>query len=461
VTGSRFRKTAYTGLVGLGGCFVAAAVILAPFSGWERAWLIPAGWFIGLGIAYFAPKLSRIRNELAALGVIIATTLLTGSLWLVMTRVSPEMGGVARDFLRLFETAAALAAGEPIPDPEYQAVFPHLLGYPFVLSLLFRNFGASVAVAQAFNLVCFCCSGALLFSIGKKLMGFAGGFAAAVLWALLPSHFMLLSLVSSEPLHIMLTLCAVRIYLSASGRIYYWALLGLTVGASSLIRPVGPVYLLAFTLCAAVFAKEDRRKLAVSVLAMTAVYLAVTLPMAGGFGWNLYVGMNRESGGGWNASDYAVMEERLEAGLPAPEIQALFRREALERMGENLGTLPRFMARKFTRLWCQDSFTVYWLSLGMREDSPLDIRARAGLLSTLGNIAYGILLGCCALSLFRQVKTGRDAFVLPVTILTGVVLLFLLLEANPRYHYAGSAALCLLAAGCVTLPVRPADGREK
>jgi len=79
----------------------------------------------------------------------------------------------------------------------------------------------------------------------------------------------------------------------------------------------------------------------------------------------------------------------------------------------------------------------------------LDIRSRAGALSILCNLAYGFLLGCCAISLVRQLKSGSGAFLLPVTVLTGVVLLFLLLEANPRYHYAASAVLCLLGAGCV------------
>ena len=452
---SRFQKTAYTGLAVLGICFIAAAVVLAPFSGWATAWVIPLGLIAGLTAAFFLPKLPLPRNETVLLGAVIGTTLLTGAVWLMLTRVSPDMGGTARDFARLFETASALAAGEPIPDAEYQAVFPHLLGYPFVLSFLFRIFGASVAVAQAFNLFCSLCSAALLFSVGKRLTGAPGGLAAGMLWALMPSHFMLLSLVSGEMLHIALTLLAVRIYLSADRPIEVWAALGLAVGCSSLIRPIGPVYLLAFALCHIVFAPRGRRfwlSAAVSVLVMTGVYLAVTAPLSGGFGWNLYVGMNRDSAGGWNAADYAVLEARLDEGLPASEIQALFTGEALARAGERLreGGLARFLARKFSRLWCQDSFTVYWLSLGARENSPLDIRAWTGLLSALCNLAYGILLGCCALSLFRQVKLGGRAFLLPATILIGVVLLFLLLEANPRYHYAGSAMLCLLAAGCVT-----------
>jgi hypothetical protein len=458
VTG--LRSISHAGLAVLGGCFVAAAVALAPFSGWGRPWIIPAGFALGLIIAYFAPKIISVRNGLTAYITVLGTTLLTGSAWLLLTRVSPEMSGVARDFLRFYETAAAFAASGAVPDAEYQAIFPHLQGYPFVLSLLFRVFGVSVAAAQAFNLFLSLCIAALLLSIGKKLMGVAGGFTAGMLWALLPSHFMLLSLVAGEPLHITLTLCAVRLYLWLIDcwreRLPYWILLGAIVGVSSLIRPIGPVYLLAFAIHAAVFVKKQWRSYII-VLAMVAAYLAVTAPFAGGFGWNFYVGMNRESGGEWNAADQEVMNARMAEGLAASEIQALFQREAFERLGERLGEpgFTRFMAGKFQRLWCQDSFTVYWLSLGMRDGSPLNIRNMAGLLSNISNIFYGFLLGCCALSIYRQVKTRREAFTLPMIILTGVMLLFLLLEANPRYRYAGSAALCLLAAGCVTHTKEP------
>ncbi|MCL1806079.1 MAG: glycosyltransferase family 39 protein [Oscillospiraceae bacterium] len=466
-----FPRFSAVTLAVLGGCIALAAVFLAPFSGWERAWVLPVGFLLGLGAAYFAPKLSGLVSNRTSLLIVLGATFFIGLLWLAITRVSPEM--FVKDFSRQFETAKAFAAGTPVPEPDYQAVFPHLLGYPFVLSLFFRLFGASVTVAQGVNLFFSVCVAFLLFSTAKKLMGQTAALAAGLFWALLPQHFMLLSLVGSEPLYILLSLCAVRMFLLAYDRlsgvlhteILVWMLLGLVVGLFDLVRPLGPIYLLAFILIAAIFAPVFHRRwlhLIVSALAMIAVYTAVTQAGAAlydealdrpaarnGFGWNLYVGMNRESAGGWNAEDYEVMRERLDQGLPASEIQRLFRQEAFERLKERLSGFPRFMANKFTKVWSQDSFTVYWLSAGMRDDSPLDIRARAGMLSALCNLAYGLLLGCCAFSLFRQVKSLGEGFVLPVTILIGVVILFLLLEANPRYHYAGSAMLCLLAAGCV------------
>ncbi|MDR0292778.1 MAG: glycosyltransferase family 39 protein, partial [Oscillospiraceae bacterium] len=263
----------------MGGAFAAAAPALAPFSGWGKAWLLPAGFLLGLAAAFFAPRLSSFTNERAALGLALGATLLTGAAWLLLSRVSPVM-----DFSRMFATAAAFAENRPLPDPAYQAVFPHLLGYPFVLSLLFRVSGPSVAAAQIFNLFLSLCIAALLFSVGKKLLGVGCGLAAGLLWALMPSHFMLLSLVAGEPLHIALTLLAVRVYLQAAGAppdsfrgsLPYWGLLGLTVALSSLVRPLGPVYLLAFALCALVFGKRRLTRLALSLLVMLAVYAAVT-----------------------------------------------------------------------------------------------------------------------------------------------------------------------------------------
>jgi hypothetical protein len=445
------KKLSYFGLAALGFLFIAGAVTLS------MSFVIPIGFCAGLVAACFAARLPALRNERAALFLVLGTTLLAGSVWLLVTRVSPYMEA-ARDFSRMYETAAAFASGGPIPDPEYQSLFPHLKGYPIYLSFIFRLFGPSVAAAQIFNLLCSLVSAALLFSIGKKLLGLMGGLAAGLLWALMPSHFMILSLTASEPLHIMLTLFAVCGYLRAvdslTGRRYEmllrWFGVGGVVGISGVVRPIGPVYLIAFALCALVFVKS--RRLFAAVPAMLAGYLAIAIFTSGGFGWNLYIGMNRESAGMWNAKDYAVLEARMEEGLPANDIQALFRAEGIERLHERLGEgtgFLRFMGRKFRNVWSQDSFIVYWLSQGARENSPLDIGAWSERLGNLCNLAYGFLLGCCALSLKRQLKRREYAFVLPVTILTGAVLLFLLLEANPRYHYAGSAVLCLLGAGCV------------
>jgi hypothetical protein len=161
--------------------------------------------------------------------------------------------------------------------------------------------------------------------------------------------------------------------------------------------------------------------------------------------------MNIGSAGGWSREDFNVLEERLELGMDPAEIQSLFLREGLERMGETLrqGGFPRFIATKFTQLWAQDGFIVYWLARGVRDDSPLDIGAARNRLEAACNLFYGLLLGCCALSLYKQLRAKKEAFILPVTVLTGVVLLFLILEANPRYHYAGSVLLVLTAAGCV------------
>lgn len=476
----RFSRFAYYALAILGGLFIAASVALTPFSGWSRVWAIPLGFMAGLLVGFFAPSLRHLQNSRIALFTVLGATLLAGVVWLSVTRVSPVM-----DFDRMYQTAAALAEGRAVPDTLYQAVFPHVLGYPFFLSLFFRVFGSSVAVAQAVNLLLSLCIAALLFTIGYRLLGVAGGLIAGLVWALLPSHFMMLSIVGSEPLHIVLTLLSVWLFLritDCSGKhwgilLAQWAALGLTVGLSGLIRPLGPVYLLAFALCQLVFGRHGEKSWLRSLsamLAMTVVYFAITQagmilcekvldrPVAkNGFGWNLYVGMNRVNAGGWNAPDQEVMSARLREGLEAPEIQSLFQKEALSRLSERLrdGSLPRYMTKKFTQLWCQDSFTIYWLSEGAREDSPLDIRSFSGRLSAWSNIAYGFLLGLCALSLFRQIKARNGAFILPVTLLTGIVILFLLLEANPRYHYAGSAVLCLISAGCVIPIIGPHGAR--
>ena len=462
----KLQRFSYWSLAAIGALFILAAVILSPISGWGNAFILPIGFLAGPGLAFCFRRLSFNRsvkkflnNQNHCLALALGATLIMGGTWLLVSRVEPTV-----DFDRIYRTAAALAQGGDIPDGAYQAVFPHLLTTPFFLSLFFRLLGPSVALAQMINLALSLVSAALLFFIGKRLLGLSGGLCAGLLWAFMPSHWMLLSLVCTEPLHIALTLLSILLFQKAlEGRLILWGATGSITGLASLVRPIGPIYLTAFILCYAVFfRRRGRRSAAVASLAlMVAAYIAVTAagsalygavlkqPVAsGGFGWNLYVGMSDR--GNWNAEDYTLMRERLDAEVyDAPEIQAMFRDDALERLQSRVrdGSIIRLAARKFTQLWCQDSFSVYWLSDGMREDSPVDIRAMAGKLSAAANLAYGMLLGLCALSLLAQIRIRNTAFILPVVLIIGVALAFILLEANPRYHYAGSAALCLLGAG--------------
>ena len=75
-------------------------------------------------------------------------------------RLEPEV-----DAYTYWITALALSRGEPIPNPEFVAMFPHIMGYAAFLAPLLRLFGESLAVPVAANAVLGCLSGLCIFCL--------------------------------------------------------------------------------------------------------------------------------------------------------------------------------------------------------------------------------------------------------------------------------------------------------
>ena len=480
--GQALPRAARLGLFLLGAVFIAAA-----FAGWFAAPVgvpLAAVWGLAAGLAagIFLPRALKLIEKTSPVKLLIlalAVTLATRAAWLLATRTEPIM-----DFERMYSAAAALADGSPLPQARYISMFPHTLGYPMFLSVLFRVTGPSVLAAQGFNLVLSLVCAALIFFIARRACGNAAGFLAATVWALLPSQIIQTSLVCNELLHLTLMLASIAIFTRLSGEkdrhaarvLADWAALGAAVGFSSMVRPVGPVLLIAFALCFLAFSPSPFRfKLTrlnlqklLPLAAMTLAFWIVTSLFSlwadaaleqkstSSMGWNLYVGMNYERHGAWSAADHELMAARMESGMTAAGIQEDFLRDGLSRLSENArgGRLIPLALDKFTRIWSHDYVTAEWLSQSAGASSPLSMRGTVlfGGVVAACDIGWFFLLGLAGVGLWVMFRKKNNAFCLPVTILTGLVLAFSVLEGNPRYHFPASALLCLCAAGIVLVP---------
>lgn len=474
---TRFSRTAHYGLWLLGVCFVALSVAggwRAPVgSAFVLLLAVPAGLAIGLFLPGLTRRYAKISPRLL-LCIALAVTLVSRAVWLLLTRTTPIM-----DFRRMYDAAAALSSGTGIPSAHYISIFPHTLGYPLFLSPIFRLFGASVRVAQGFNaaLSLLCCG--LIFVIGRRAGGRWGGFIAALVWALLPAQVLQTSLVCNEILHLSLMLAAIALFLAVTDAkkarplpytMALWAALGLVVGLSSMVRPIGPIFLLAFALCYLVFSPSpfggrgvlSGLKKLLPLAVMVAVFCGVSAlftiwaedalgykTAGAAMGWNLYAGMNAESRGQWSLEDQAVMDARMDAGLSAAEIQNAFLREGLDRLAHNVksGAIFSLAAAKYARLWSRDHVVAEWFFASRAPEMPLNLDTKFDDLATWCNAGWFVLLGLAGAALVRTLRGGNGSFRLPVTILCGLVIAFLILEGNPRYHFPANALLCLCAAG--------------
>ncbi len=108
------------------------------------------------------------------------------------------------DFARYYNYAVSIVNGNPGAISEIRSVFPHLTGYPLILSYVFRVFGTEVEVARWFNLFCTLVSILLLYQLGKIMFSAKTGRIAALLFAFWPGQIFYISVLAAEHFFTML-----------------------------------------------------------------------------------------------------------------------------------------------------------------------------------------------------------------------------------------------------------------
>jgi hypothetical protein len=417
------------------------------------------------------------------LPILLTCTVLLRLVWALLCRHE-----LASDFLRYSELARHYIDTGEIKWMRYTSVFPHTWGYTLALSFIYRFFGSSAAAAVGFNLLLCAVIVFLIYNIGKKLFDKETGFRAGLLWTCLPSSIFFVSITGSEMLHLSLFLLAVDCILMTGRsagfkkRLLWGGLTGAAAGLSTLVRPLGPVLLIAAALTVLlVFAMPLRHKLA-SLLAVTVSYFLITSlyfglyltpllhkspdigsldeygntivrqyadtrPATGNAGWNLFVGLNSAVSGAWNAEDQAVFNRYYyDEALTASEVHsriadlAKTRAAAVFRSGEAVS----LAARKFISIWSRDDWVADWTAQHAAP-SVLSAGALQPALRWLCNAFYLALLICAFLALFRIRTLPAHPVLLILLILLGLWALHLLVENNARYHYPLNAFLCIIA----------------
>ncbi|MDW7671513.1 MAG: glycosyltransferase family 39 protein [Bacillota bacterium] len=124
-------------------------------------------------------------------------------IWIRLVETTPLW-----DFARYLNYARSIVAGDPGAIADIRGVFPHLTGYPLVLSWVMRIFGTEVSVARWFNLFCTLAAVLLLYQLGKTAFSPGVGRGAALLFALWPGQVFYSSVLGAEHLFVMLMLAA-------------------------------------------------------------------------------------------------------------------------------------------------------------------------------------------------------------------------------------------------------------
>ncbi len=395
------------------------------------------------------------------------------------------------DYKTYYEIAQLINSDTLLEDGvgycQYVSMFPHVYGYSYVLSLVMHFFGTSVWVGQMFNIVCAVLTCFFVWRCAVMLTGRASGFFALLITAFWPSQILYNNFLAAEYLFsLMLYFCLwfflrlVRVDISdgraQTGLFFGHIALGVCIGLTSAVRPMAMLLLISILLY--LFPSQvqlpilPRNDLPVTARAMShgwiravlilaafmftsaitsrCVSYAVDSEITGGstsFGYNLLVGLNQETYGGWNQEDADYLYQALEETGSAQQAQAACRDLALQRLKAPVESILNLFFHKYTVLWANDDYGSTWNLLFMDQQGTLTAQRETFLYSmrNINNYYYMVIVAFSALGVVMLIRRSGSWNYIPVTIFLGTVAMHLLVENQNRYHFHAIYLFVLLA----------------
>ncbi|WP_099468394.1 ArnT family glycosyltransferase [Konateibacter massiliensis] len=387
----------------------------------------------------------------------------------------------ASDYKTYYEIAVLLQDGtiqkEGRGYSDYIAMFPHVMGYCYILKTLFSIVGASVAAGQYLNVFFSVMTVFFVYKIAKKLAGRTAGLIALVLCAFWPSQVLYITMLSAEYSFTFFLFLCIWIFLSlvkdydgdtklAGQGVVMHLILGVFIGLASAIRPMALILLAAMILTIL----PQKMKLPpihrnnvpltlrmlekgwirciliiipymiVSNVVTTNIELTVdrTLPSAStSFGYNLLVGLNTESKGGWNEEDAALLYASMEASGSATQAHITCRDLAFQRLTNNPKGIFNLFVEKYELLWGNDDYGATWNIAFLDEQGNLTQERSDFLYAVrdMNNIFYMIIVFMALITLVYLWKEKGSFAYLLVLLFLGTVAMHLFVESQNRYHY--------------------------
>jgi hypothetical protein len=387
----------------------------------------------------------------------------------------------ASDYKTYYEIAALLKDGTIQKEGEgycnYIAMFPHVMGYCYILKFLFLIVGTSVTAGQYLNVFFSTATVFFTYRIAKKLGRRTAGIIALILSAFWLSQVLYITMLSAEYCFTFFLFLCIWIFLSlmkdydgntkmAGKGIAMHVFLGVLIGISVAIRPMALILLTAIVItvlpqrmklpsvcrnnipltvrilekgwirCALIFLPY----MLVSNVITTNIELTVnkTLPSAStSFGYNLLAGLNTESEGGWNQEDSELLYSSMEQTESATQAHITCRDLAFLRIVKNPKGIFNLFVQKYELLWGNDDYGATWNIVFLDEQGNLT-KDRSDFLYQIrdsNNIFYMILIFLALIALiYLWNEKGNFAYVL-ILLYLGTAALHLFVESQNRYHY--------------------------
>lgn len=397
----------------------------------------------------------------------------------------------ASDYKTYYEIALLLKDGTIQKEGKgycnYIAMFPHVMGYCYILKTLFSIVGTSVKAGLYLNVFFSVSTVFIIYRIARKIGGRTAGMIAIVLCAFWPSQVLYITMLSAEYCFTFMLFLCVLLFVSlvkdydkntknAGIGIFKHLILGVLIALTAAIRPMALILLIAILI--SLFPQKMKLQLVhknnisltlrmlekgwircvliiipymiVSNVITTNIELVVnkTLPSAStSFGYNLLVGLNTQSKGGWNDEDAALLYASMEQTGSASQAHITCRDLAFQRIVNDPKGIFNLFIQKYELLWGNDDYGATWNIAFLDEQGNLT-KERSDFLYSIrdmNDIFYMIMVFLALISLIYLLKTEGNIVYCLILLYIGTVVMHLMVESQNRYHYFVLEVFMILA----------------
>ena len=409
-----------------------------------------------LGLFYLLKNWRTLKNPKLFMPILAFIAFVPRYIWMRLIPTVPQI-----DFLRYHNYALALLKGDYDAYLEIRGVFPHLSGYPLVLSHIYKIFGDTVAVGKWFNIFVSIISVLLIYLLAREVFGDTAGQMAGLIYALYPADIMYITLLASEHIFLSLFLLALYLFVRFSrqdlgyGGLLKFILVGVVMAVAHIIRPVSSLLFPPILLYLLFFQKVDisiKEFLIEKTMVMGIIILSFLITLGGlnlvyidkvqvplgktGGGFNMYVGTDPERDGMWNPNAWKIIEE---FDHDFDKVHGEAQRRAIRRIFNDPRGFIGLAEGKFAIQWSTDDYAYYWsmlelypetkFSLWIREHSEfVNIFAQSYYMSFILIACVGAWMGLRS----RKIPDGLGLFAMIVLIFVAA---HILIEVQSRYHH--------------------------
>ncbi len=370
-----------------------------------------------------------------------------------------------QDFSTMYTAAQDMArGGRDYLENVYYYNWAYQTGFVFYESLLLRLFGPGQLSLQVMNAVWLGGTGVLVFRIALRLLPRRAALGASLLFALYPAPYFLAAVLTNQHIAAFFYYLAVWILLGRKElSLPRAALAGGVIALGNVMRPIGIILVLAALCWAAVEQllthRERWGRAAAKLAALAGTYFLVFSLCSQAIAWSglnpqgltnnqpmwkFVLGLNPDSSGGWNRTDYDSF-----LSLPAQEADQAMRQAVRERLGAGPAALARLAVRKSAVMWGAEEYMFWGFGHldGQRRFGPATVNQLVQVLCSGDKGVYSavfLLALAGAAALLRRGSGGQGAL-LPAFLLCGYYGVHLIVEVQSRYRYFLMPAVFLLA----------------